>query len=149
MPHTILGKMFASGAPCAIGGAVCSGTAKYSAPQPPADAGDITTALKGIIKATTRRGWGGIWANGPANDEDKNMSDIADRVKKIVVEHLGVEEDKVAENASFIDDLGADSLDTVELVMAFEEEFGIEIPDDAAENIQTFGDAVKFITEAS
>ena len=77
------------------------------------------------------------------------MSDVADRVKKSVGEHLGVEEDKVVENASFIDDLGADSLDTVELVMAFEEEFGIEIPDDAAENIQTLGDAVKFIKEAS
>jgi acyl carrier protein len=76
-----------------------------------------------------------------------NMSDIADRVKKIVVEHLGVEEDKVAEGASFIDDLGADSLDTVELVMAFEEEFSIEISDDAAKDIQTVGDAVKFITE--
>jgi len=75
------------------------------------------------------------------------MSDVEDRVKKIVVEHLGVEEDKVTENASFIDDLGADSLDTVELVMAFEEEFGIEIPDDAAETIQTVGDAVKFISE--
>ena len=73
------------------------------------------------------------------------MSDIAARVKKIVVEHLGVEEDKVTENASFIDDLGADSLDTVELVMAFEEEFGIEIPDDAAEKIQTVGDAIGFI----
>ena len=73
------------------------------------------------------------------------MSDIADRVKKIVVEHLGVEEDKVVDKASFIDDLGADSLDTVELVMAFEEEFGIEIPDDAADTIQTVGDAVKFI----
>ncbi len=73
------------------------------------------------------------------------MSDIEDRVRKKVVEHLGVEEDKVTENASFIDDLGADSLDTVELVMAFEEEFGIEIPDDAAELIQTFGDAVTFI----
>jgi len=85
----------------------------------------------------------------PKDGEDYNMSDIADRVKKIVVEHLGVEEDKVVENASFIDDLGADSLDTVELVMAFEEEFGIEIPDDAAETIQSFGDAVKFITEAS
>jgi acyl carrier protein len=85
----------------------------------------------------------------PKNCEEKNMSDISDRVKKIVVEHLGVEEGKVVENASFIDDLGADSLDTVELVMAFEEEFGIEIPDDAAETIQTFGDAVKFITEAS
>jgi len=82
-------------------------------------------------------------------DRGKNMSDIADRVKKIVVEHLGVEEDKVTENASFIDDLGADSLDTVELVMAFEEAFGIEIPDDAAETIQTFGDAVKFISAAA
>jgi len=77
------------------------------------------------------------------------MIDISDRVKKIVVEHLGVEEDKVVESASFIEDLGADSLDTVELVMAFEEEFGIEIPDDAAESIQSFGDAVKFITEKS
>jgi acyl carrier protein len=82
-------------------------------------------------------------------NEDMDMSDVADRVKKIVVEHLGVEEGKVVENASFIDDLGADSLDTVELVMAFEEEFGIEIPDDAAETIQTFGDAVKFISSAS
>lgn len=77
------------------------------------------------------------------------MSDTAERVKKIVVEHLGVESDKVAESASFIDDLGADSLDTVELVMAFEEEFGIEIPDDAAETIQTVGDAVKFIDSNS
>ncbi len=77
------------------------------------------------------------------------MSDIAARVKKIVIEHLGVDEEKITDNASFIDDLGADSLDTVELVMAFEEEFGIEIPDDAAENIQTFGDAVRYITEAT
>ena len=75
------------------------------------------------------------------------MSDIAERVKKIVVEHLGVEEAKVTSEASFIDDLGADSLDNVELVMAFEEEFDIEIPDDAAEHIQTVGDAVKFIAE--
>lgn len=75
------------------------------------------------------------------------MSDIADRVKKIVIEHLGVEKDKVVEGASFIDDLGADSLDTVELVMAFEEEFSIEIPDDAAEKIQTVGDAVDFISK--
>jgi acyl carrier protein len=73
------------------------------------------------------------------------MSDISDRVKKIVVEQLGVEADKVTENASFIDDLGADSLDTVELVMAFEEEFGVEIPDDAAETIQTVGDAIRFL----
>ncbi len=76
------------------------------------------------------------------------MSDIADRVKTIVVEHRGVDEDTVVETASLIDDLGADSLDTVELVMAFEEEFGIEIPDDAAETIQTFGDAVNFINGA-
>ena len=75
------------------------------------------------------------------------MSDVAERVKKIVVEHLGVDESKVSEDASFIDDLGADSLDTVELVMAFEEEFNVEIPDDAAENIQTVGDAVNFIKE--
>ena len=73
------------------------------------------------------------------------MSDIADRVKKIVVEHLGVEADKVTENASFIDDLGADSLDTVELVMAFEEEFGVEVPDEEAEKLQTVGDVVKYI----
>tara|TARA_B100001778_G_C18603684_1_gene638610 strand:- start:2227 stop:2463 length:237 start_codon:yes stop_codon:yes gene_type:complete len=76
------------------------------------------------------------------------MSDVADRVKKIVVEHLGVDEGKVVAGASFIDDLGADSLDTVELVMAFEEEFSIEIPDDAAEKIQTVDDAVKFIESA-
>jgi acyl carrier protein len=76
------------------------------------------------------------------------MSDVAERVKKIVVEHLGVEEEKVSEKASFIDDLGADSLDTVELVMAFEEEFGIEIPDGAAEKIVTVGDAVTFIDKA-
>ena len=75
------------------------------------------------------------------------MSDITDRVKKIVVEHLNVDEGKVSDDASFIDDLGADSLDTEELVMAFEEEFDIEIPDDAAETIQTFGDAVKCINE--
>src|SRR5207244_11634433 len=73
------------------------------------------------------------------------MSDVADRVKKIVVEHLGVDEGKVTENASFIDDLGADSLDTVELLMAFEEEFGCEIPDDAAEKIISVKDAVNFI----
>ncbi len=77
------------------------------------------------------------------------MSDIADRVKKIVVEHLGVEPEKVTEGANFIDDLGADSLDTVELVMAFEEEFNVEIPDDAAETIQTVGDAIKFLEKNS
>lgn len=75
------------------------------------------------------------------------MSDITQRVTKIVVEHLGVEEGKVVPSASFIDDLGADSLDTVELVMAFEEEFGCEIPDDAAEKILTVQDAVSYIEQ--
>ena len=75
------------------------------------------------------------------------MSDTPDRVKKIVVEHLGVEADKVTEEASFIDDLGADSLDIVELVMAFEEEFGVEIPDDAAEKIVTVKDAIDYIEQ--
>ena len=77
--------------------------------------------------------------------EVETISEIGERVKKIVVEHLGVEPDKVIDSASFIDDLGADSLDTVELVMAFEEEFGCEIPDDAAETILTVGDATKFL----
>lgn len=73
------------------------------------------------------------------------MSETADRVTKIVVEHLGVDADKVTVESSFIDDLGADSLDIVELVMAFEEEFGVEIPDDAAEKIATVKDAIAFI----
>jgi len=71
--------------------------------------------------------------------------EITEKVKKIVADHLGVEESKVVEEASFIDDLGADSLDTVELVMAFEEEFGSEISDSEAEKILTVGDAIKFI----
>ena len=75
------------------------------------------------------------------------MSDVSDRVKKIVVDHLGVDEAKVTDSASFIDDLGADSLDTVELVMAFEEEFGVEIPDDAAEKILTIKDAIDYIDQ--
>ena len=77
------------------------------------------------------------------------MSDVAERVKKIVVEHLGVDADKVVENANFIDDLGADSLDTVELVMAFEEEFGIEIPDEDAEKITRVREAVEYIESHS
>ena len=76
------------------------------------------------------------------------MSEIKGKIKKIVADHLGIEEEKVTEEASFIDDLGADSLDTVELVMAFEEEFEIEIPDDAAEKIQTIKDAIDFIEAA-
>ena len=73
------------------------------------------------------------------------MSETADRVKKIVVEHLGVEADKVTEDASFIDDLGADSLDIVELVMEFEKEFNIDIPDEDAEKLRTVGDAVAYL----
>ena len=75
------------------------------------------------------------------------MSDVAERVRKIVIDHLGVDEAKVTDSASFIDDLGADSLDTVELVMAFEEEFGLEIPDDAAEKIVTLKDAIDYIED--
>ena len=73
------------------------------------------------------------------------MSDTLERVRKIVIDHLDADPDKVTEKASFIDDLGADSLDTVELVMAFEEEFGVEIPDDAAEKISTVKDAISYI----
>ena len=77
------------------------------------------------------------------------MSDTSERVKKIVVEHLGIDESKVNDSASFIDDLGADSLDTVELVMAFEEEFEIEIPDEEAEGIATIQNAVDYINSNS
>jgi acyl carrier protein len=73
-------------------------------------------------------------------------TDIAKKIKEIVVEHLGVDESKVTPEASFIDDLGADSLDTVELVMAFEEAFNVEIPEDAAEKIATVKDAIDYIT---
>lgn len=73
------------------------------------------------------------------------MSDIAKKVKEIVVDQLGVNPDEVTENASFIDDLGADSLDTVELVMALEEAFNAEIPDEEAEKLKTVGQAIKFI----
>ena len=75
--------------------------------------------------------------------------EIKSKIKKIVADHLGIDEEKVTEEASFIDDLGADSLDTVELVMAFEEEFGCEIPDDAAEKILTVKDAVDFLQETA
>jgi acyl carrier protein len=77
------------------------------------------------------------------------MSNVTERVKKIVVEQLGADEDKVVESASFVDDLGADSLDTVELVMALEEEFECEIPDEEAEKITTVGEAVAYINAHS
>tara|TARA_B100000029_G_C17223250_1_gene832524 strand:+ start:347 stop:586 length:240 start_codon:yes stop_codon:yes gene_type:complete len=75
--------------------------------------------------------------------------DVSTKVKKMVADHLGIEESKVVDEANFIDDLGADSLDTVELVMAFEEEFGSEISDSDAEKILTVGDAIKFIESKS
>ena len=77
------------------------------------------------------------------------MREVREKVKKIIVDHLGVDAAKVTDEASFIDDLGADSLDTVELVMAFEEEFGSEISDSEAEKILTVGDAIKFIESNS
>ena len=77
------------------------------------------------------------------------MSEVQEQVKKIIVDHLGIDESKVTPEAKFIDDLGADSLDTVELVMAFEEEFGSEISDSEAEKILTVGDAIKFIESKS
>ena len=73
------------------------------------------------------------------------MSNIAEKVKEIIVDKLGVDESEVTADASFTNDLGADSLDTVELIMEFENEFGISIPDDQAENIQTVGEAIKYI----
>ncbi|WP_225911693.1 acyl carrier protein [Desulfuromonas versatilis] len=83
------------------------------------------------------------------NKEVKQMASIAERVKQIVAEQLGVDEEQVTNEASFMDDLGADSLDTVELVMALEEEFDIEISDEDAEKIQTVQDAVDYISENS
>lgn len=81
--------------------------------------------------------------------ETKHMDEIETKVIEIVSQQMGVDKSTITRETHFINDLNADSLDTVELVMAFEEEFGIEIPDDAAETIQTFGDAVKFITQAA
>jgi acyl carrier protein len=76
-----------------------------------------------------------------------DMSQLEDKVKDIIVEELGVEREKLTEKASFMDDLGADSLDTVELVMAFEKEFDIDIPDEDAEKMRTVGDALKYLHE--
>jgi acyl carrier protein len=73
---------------------------------------------------------------------------VADKVKSIIVEQLGVDEEEVTPDASFVDDLGADSLDTVELVMALEEEFGIEVPDEQAEKLQSVGDVMKYVEDA-
>ncbi len=75
------------------------------------------------------------------------MSEAADKVREIIANELGVEMEKVTDEASFVEDLGADSLDTVELVMAFEEEFGVEIPDEDAEQMQTVGDAIRYLQD--
>ena len=75
------------------------------------------------------------------------MSEAADRVREIIANELGVEMEKVTDEASFVEDLGADSLDTVELVMAFEEEFGVDIPDEDAEQMRTVGDAISYLQE--
>lgn len=80
---------------------------------------------------------------------DAKMSSVADKVKKIVVEQLGVSEEQVTPEAKFIEDLGADSLDQVELVMALEEEFGSDIPDEDAEKLTTVGDAIKYVESKS
>ena len=77
------------------------------------------------------------------------MADIEAKVKEIIINELGVDAEKVTPEASFVEDLGADSLDTVELVMAFEEEFGMEIPDEEAEKLRTVGDAISYITSNS
>lgn len=83
----------------------------------------------------------------PPNSEGMMAESTEERVREIIVNELGVESEKVSSAASFVEDLGADSLDTVELVMAFEEEFGIEIPDEDAENLQTVGDAIRYLQE--
>jgi acyl carrier protein len=85
----------------------------------------------------------------PKREETRFMSEksIEDKVKEIIVEQLGVNPEQVTPNASFIEDLGADSLDTVELVMAFEEEFSVEVPDEDAEKLQTVGDVIRYIEE--
>ncbi|HEU0013596.1 MAG TPA: acyl carrier protein [Longimicrobium sp.] len=77
------------------------------------------------------------------------MADIEAKVKEIIINELGVDAEKVTSEASFVEDLGADSLDTVELVMTFEEEFGMEIPDEEAEKLRTVGDAISYIQNAS
>jgi acyl carrier protein len=105
--------------------------------------------VKTVLSAANFEILGPVWGYINLLLKGALMSDISDRVRNIVVEHLGVDADKVVDGASFIDDLGADSLDTVELVMAFEEEFGCEIPDDAAERILTVKDAVSFLEESA
>jgi len=94
------------------------------------------------VEGQDRRGTDTIW-----KEDSTIMATVDERVKKIIAEQLGVEEDEVTSEASFVEDLGADSLDTVELVMALEEEFGIEIPDEDAEKILTVGKALDYIKE--
>jgi acyl carrier protein len=113
---------------------------------PLASSGVAAAAPIGFCPAAKHRpGHDPVPQQDPSAGDAQPMSEISDKVRKIVVEHLGVEEAKVTPEASFIDDLGADSLDTVELVMAFEEAFGVEIPEDAAEKISTVKDAIEYI----
>ena len=104
----------------------------------------LTIAFSGMIFGAVRKG--NVHTTISRGFE---MSDINERVKDLVVEQLGVSADQVTPKASFIDDLGADSLDTVELVMAFEEEFGIDIPDEDAEKMVSVSDAIKYLEENS
>jgi acyl carrier protein len=101
------------------------------------------TAWPGVARAIRRR----KEEETMGKEVGKSMAAVEDRIKKIIAEQLGVEEEDVVPEASFVDDLGADSLDTVELVMAFEEEFDIEIPDEDAEKILTVGRAIEYIKE--
>jgi acyl carrier protein len=101
--------------------------------------------LPGVIQYNTANRW--FRFQSPCWEENPTMSTVAERVKKIVVEQLGVKEEEVNDDASFVDDLGADSLDTVELVMALEEEFECEIPDDEAEKITTVQQAIDYIVK--
>jgi acyl carrier protein len=87
------------------------------------------------------------WLSETQNRGEMMADSTEDKVKEIIINELGVEPEKVTAEASFVEDLGADSLDTVELVMAFEEEFGLEIPDEDAENLQTVGDAIRYLRE--
>ncbi len=143
LPDEIKGRMQAMiplgrfGAPADVAGAalfLASDLASYITGQTiVVDGGMVCRGVLGRNRSHTRGGC--------------IMSDIAQRVKDIVVEQLGVNPDEVTPDASFIDDLGADSLDTVELVMALEEEFDAEIPDEDAENLKTVGEAIKYIEE--
>ena len=133
-------KKTAGATPKAVGGTKAVAVAK------------AVSATKAVSKVAHKKAAVGAKTNSKVNAKkpkgrDKRMSDIAERVKDIVCEQMGTSRDKVTESTSFVNDLGADSLDTVELVMEFEEQFDINIPDEDAEKIQTVGDAVNYISK--